>query len=156
MKPENWIALVTGVVNLILTATGLYLGPKLAVKRALEQFHSQKWWEKQEQTYTCLLERLSWLKAQNIRYMDSEERGTHYSATDNESKTAQEARQYIEMSVEHGSYLISEPAAKALRATLYVHGDWPMDHYDLYHDKLEAAISIIRAEANSKVKPNRH
>ena len=46
MKPEAWITLG----NLLLTAVGLgfglYFGPKIAVRRAVEQFRSQKWWEK--------------------------------------------------------------------------------------------------------------
>lgn len=54
MKPEHWITLA----NLLLTAIGLYLGPKLAVKRSLEQFQAQKVWERKDQAYTQVLSAL--------------------------------------------------------------------------------------------------
>jgi hypothetical protein len=54
MKPEHWITLA----NLLLTAIGLYVGPKLAVKRSLEQFQAQKVWERKDQAYTQVLSAL--------------------------------------------------------------------------------------------------
>jgi len=51
MKPENWIAIGSAVLTAGLTATGLYFGPKLAVKRSLEQFQLQRRWELQHQAY---------------------------------------------------------------------------------------------------------
>lgn len=65
LKPENWIAIGSAFLTALITGVGLYVGPKIAVKRSIEQFRSQKWWENQASAYAALLSRLAILKHHN-------------------------------------------------------------------------------------------
>src|ERR1035438_843494 len=55
MKPENWITLGNLFLTVIGLAIGLSIGPKRAVRLALEQFRSQRWWERQATVYDDII-----------------------------------------------------------------------------------------------------
>ena len=73
--PENWVALLGVIIGAIVTSIGLYLGPKFTIRRALEQFRSQKLWEKKVETYTMALEVLHTMKWNSNQDLNQEASG---------------------------------------------------------------------------------
>jgi hypothetical protein len=155
MKPENWIALAGVILSALLTGIGLYFGPKLAVKRALEQFRSEKWWERKEQIYTTLLEQLSLIFHHHSKLLHAEQMGETFTLSDKDREGVEQARQHLKKSLELGQYLISTKAADALNKALWANGDCAMEYYDDSCTKLANAIELIKKEAISEVPPHK-
>ena len=152
MKPEHWIAIGSAVLTAILTAIGLYVGPKLAVKRSLEQFRSQKWWERQQEVYTQLLEDLSIIYSHDLDVMDQIETENNYKLTTEISGMITSARHRVERLSVTGAYMISEAAACAL--TKYQRASYRADAEshphaacDIESSAAKECLEIIKQEA---------
>lgn len=143
------------MLSAILTGVGLYFGPKLAVKRALEQFRSEKWWERKEQIYTTLLEQLSLIYHHHSKLLNAEHMGETLSLSDKDRELVDQALQHLKKSLELGQYLISTDAAKALQRVLWADGEFAMEYYEDSCSKLSTAIELIRKEAISEVPPHK-
>jgi hypothetical protein len=149
MKPEHWITLGGVIVSAVLTAVGLYLGPKFAVRRAIEQFRSEKWWEKQYDTYTSLLEHLSTIQYHAANRCSAIEQ--HYAVVVNEftKEKLRLAQHEIQNYTAQGAYLLSESAAEALRR-FERESDDPADNneYDIHSRQYDAAKQFIEVLSN--------
>src|SRR5665213_1302966 len=154
MKPENWIALLGVLLSALFTGAGLYFVPKLAVKRALEQFRSEKWWERKEQIYTTLLEQLSIILHHHSRLLEAEVMGETSNLGDKDRESVEQARQHLRKSLQMGQYLISAEAASALSKVLGADGDFALEYYEDSCTRLENAITLIKKEAISEVPPS--
>jgi hypothetical protein len=124
------------------------------VKRALQQFRSQKWWEKQQEAYTIILEHVSTIQYDAGIECDAIEQG--YSRTRGEflQELTRKAYYEIERFAAQGDYLISPTAAKALQEFQKAINKWSGvdsgDPYETYSERFNAAkecISVITAEA---------
>lgn len=147
MKPEHWLTLA----NVILTAIGLYVGPKLAVRRSLEQFRSQKWWERQGDTYNQILETLGTVKHCVSQTLECERHDYMIEPSKLliEQSVAAVARLVQIAAV--GPYYISEEASKALDKFVI---DWstdgglaPSDEYERHLKTINESLDVIRSEA---------
>jgi hypothetical protein len=153
MKPENWIAIGSAVLTGLITAAGLYLGPKFAVKRSLQQFRSEHWWKKQDETYTKLLEHLSVIQTDSGNYIESIEMQESYHPGEIQKARVHSAYNELEALTAQGSYLISEKAAEALR--IFQHESWvgPDDDahggYSKTFDAAKKCIAVLTAEAKA-------
>ena len=58
MDFKTAMSIVTEVTALI----GIFVAPWLAVKLSLKQFRSTRWWEKQAETYSNIMEKLKTLQ----------------------------------------------------------------------------------------------
>lgn len=151
MKPEHWLTLA----NVILTAIGLYFAPKIAVKRALEQFRATKWWEKQQEAYSCLLGHISTIRYDARLECAAIEEDCERTRGEFLAQLTKTAYFEVERFSAQGDYLISPAAAKALQKFQKVIDGWSVpenmsDAHKLYGNRLEAAtecIAVLTAEA---------
>ena len=141
MKPENWISVAVAVW----TAIALFVGPRIAVRLSLKQFRSQKWWERQNEVYTQLLEDLS---------MDEIETRSEYNPGPEIVAAAARAKHRVEQQSVTGAYIISEPAASAL--TKYQRASYkadaeshPHDAYDIRSSAAKECLEVIKIEATT-------
>lgn len=153
MKPELWITLG----NLVLTAIGLYFGPKLAVKRSLEQFRSQKWWERQHDTYTHILEDLSTMFAHHASLCDEITQSIKYSPSTETWEQIRIANNRLELTSITGAYLISERAAVALKEYNQVAYKSLLEREqfasaEMICDAAKTCMEIVKAEAKAAIK----
>ncbi len=153
MKPENWISLGVGLLTAILTGVGLYLGPKLAVRRALEQFRSQKWWEKQEQTYSTLLDALAVILSHLSAEWEREIGTNLLKASDEELIRYRRAELEIDTRFAQGAYLVSDTTIEALGKLIATRD---ADQYSsLAHElnddigEMKVCIQVVRKEARN-------
>jgi hypothetical protein len=153
MKPENWISIAGFLLTAIVTALGLYLGPKFAVKRSIEQFRSQKWWESQEDAYRTLLQDLTIAKQYLLDEWESITRGESAPNSARRSRFF-EAISSIELQVYTGPYLLSEETIKAALAFLSrlsnQKGDL-RDDLDKTSDAIIKCVDIVREEAQKQL-----
>jgi hypothetical protein len=129
MKANNWIAIGSAFISALLTAIGLYFGPMIAVKRALEQFRSTKWWEKQCAAYDILLESLSVAQYVYGNHLEAITLQSTYTPSDFLKEKLRLANHEIEKHTAQGVYLLTEEAAKALK-------QYQRDHYIEYDEDL--------------------
>ena len=150
LKPDNWIAIGSALLTALVTAIGLYIGPKLAVRRSLEQFRSQKWWERQHEMYTNILEDLSAICAYTTNRMNAPAE----RITPELVERVTLARHRLELTALTGAYLVSETAAKALLRYQkeisdpeLIDNTWDM--WEITSNAAEQCLQIIRSEANA-------
>jgi hypothetical protein len=139
MKPEHWFTLC----NLVLTAIGLYFGPTIAVRRSLEQFRSQKWWERKANAYDELIRAASRLCAYHSRCVDVEMKGWQMTeewkrATDEKRK---EAVGILENYSDFGGFAISETAGYAIRRIQASFEPKDGEPPSEYHDRVAAVLN---------------
>ena len=153
MKPEHWIAIVGILLTTLVTAIGLYLGPKRAVKQAIEQFRSQKWWEKQEQTYSSLLDALAVILSHLSAEWEREIGTNHLNASDEEMVRYRKAELEVDTRFGQGAYLVSDTTIEALGKLIATRD---ADHYssvahelDNYIGEMKACIQVVRREARN-------
>jgi hypothetical protein len=149
MNPETLTA-----IQIAVTLVGMFVAPWLAVKWSLKQFRSQSWLQEQHDTYSKLLQSLSVIRHDNRLDLWAETEG-YSRSPEHLRQLVRESRQHIMRYLDHGSYLISDDAAEALRYVLTsdVVEDNPILQCENLEDRLEKAITILRAEANIRVKP---
>ena len=151
MKPENWIAIGSVVLTALVTAIGLYFGPKLTVKRAIEQFRSQKWWEKQCDTYSTLLESLSIVQCILQNHLGAIETDSRYEPSEFMVEKLRLANHEIEKHTAQGAYLLSDAATEALRLyrrdSDYHYDVDPYDNYKAHYEAAKACIVTVSTEA---------
>ena len=132
---------VTIIVSLAINLIGVLLAPWLAVKRSLKQFRSTRWWEKQAEAYSEIMEQLRTLQYALGRWCDESSHLIDLSKSEKETlnKKFVEAREVLEKSAAAGAYLISEEASNALTILIKelnktnARGDWLSDldrHYE--------------------------
>jgi hypothetical protein len=145
MKPEHWITLG----NLLLTAIGLYFGPKLAVKRSLEQFRAQKVWERKDQAYTQILSALLRMK-QGLDEIRKELQGEPFMDVSEavERQKRDEARWLAQEMQYH--YIVSTKTQSSLSAALETY-QLPLAQIDTSIATLVACISTVMQEASGEL-----
>ena len=152
MKPENWIALGSAVLTGALTALGLYLAPKLAVKRALEQFRHEKLWERQEQLYSQLLTALSVIRSGLYNTYDHFLGKSVPDISEDDRKQSKEARRLIEELA--SNYLISSVTGNALIEFIKVLDSDSPDGFEGVDNAIVAiqkCINIVNQEARREI-----
>ncbi len=141
------------IAQITVTLIGMFVGPWLAVRWSLKQFRQNKWWEEKGQVYRTLLEDLSWLRQQNIIFLQAAEEGEEYSASEYINNLEREVRQRINRCIGFSSYLISKDAAKALEDAIQPTGDGDLEYFDDAIGKCDRALSLIREEASLEIRP---
>lgn len=147
MKPENWIALSSALLSTFVTAFGLYLGPKLAVRRTVEQFRSTKWWEKQQEAYSILLGHISTIRYDARLELAAIEEGYDRARGKFLQELTRTAYFEVERFTAQGDYLISTDSARALQFLQKTLDKWSAlegnDRHNAYSKRLEAATECI-------------
>jgi len=139
-----------GGLALTLAVSG-FIGPRLAVWSSLRQFQSQKWHERQIETYTELLERLAimvhWAGASTEASAGSWATGPNSKLTEQLPEAVGRVSKIAAM----GPFLISEEVSKALDRVV---GRWylntgcgPHDECEEMHDEAKRCLEIVRSEA---------
>jgi hypothetical protein len=153
MTPDNWIALGGVAASAIVTGLGLYFGPRFAVQRSLEQFRSQKWWEKRHETYNAIIEHLSTIQVvSGSRCNDIEEHMQMYPLTFPDFQPDERSGQaYTELRTyaAQGTFLVSEKAAEALHT--FHQETWPDPSEDMlesYTNAHQASIKCLATMVN--------
>jgi hypothetical protein len=150
MKPEHWIAVGSAATSAILTALGLWLGPRLAVKRSIEEFQSRKWWELRVGTYSVLLEALSSLQWSLTQKLNAEMGSLHFEDWDVEASRLHVSA--LAKTFSSKGYLLSSRTARAIDKILYVYSDptigsGVIDRLNIEIDELGKCIAIVKDEA---------
>jgi hypothetical protein len=146
MKPET-----TSSIQIVISLIGMFVGPWLAVKWSLKQFRSEKWWEKQYETYSAILEHLSVIQYNSANYCEGIELRYTYAPGDAVKQKMSLACSELDKYTAQEAYLISDAAAEALRS--YQREAWaaPEDSPHDAHEKSYAAakkcIAVLTAEA---------
>jgi len=141
MKPENWITLGGVAVTAVLTTIGLILGPKRAVRLALEQFRAERWWEKKAAAYDDVVRSASRLCSFHCDCVDSLRLG--YQLNEEWSKESREkykeAQTILERYCFSGGFLVSEETENSIKRILHcLESDGESD-YD-YHDRVSSSL----------------
>ncbi len=127
MKPENWISLA----QFAFTAAALFIGPWWAVRRSIAQFHEQKIWEKQVETYQQLISDISHLYED---YSDNFQRAVTDQKPSELSSELKEARTRLERHANCGGFIVSERAGETIRKALYSTDPSRYGSYAEYYD----------------------
>jgi hypothetical protein len=139
MKPEIWISIVTCCITLF----GMFMGPRIAVRMALKQFRSQKWWELQTETYGRLLQSLAVIKHHfDGRVLDStsgRDGHTHPKLDDEFSTASADLHKFVAT----GGYYFSDDTNAALRTFMK---NWALDYAG--KSFAETATILAREAAN--------
>lgn len=148
MKPEHWITLG----NLLLTAIGLYFGPKFAVTRSLEQFRTQKLWERKDQAYTQILSALTRMK-QSLDEINKEIQGKPFMDVSEavQRQKCDDAR-WLAQEMQH-QYIVSAKTQSSLCAALETY-ELPLAQIDTSVATLATCISIVMQEARGELALN--
>jgi hypothetical protein len=148
MITKDWLS----IVQILVTIAGMYVGPKLAIRYSMKQFHSTKWWERREQLYTSLLESLSFLRYYYAEQLDAAQMQGRWNPSEADKKNYAESIERLQKSIEFGSYLLSEESAKVITAVVFAGGDSAYEYFDSKIDAVIKATGIVRNEANLNVK----
>lgn len=131
------------------TVVGMLIGPWIAVKLSLRQFRSQRWWEKQADAYTRLLEAL-YIMQWNLGETENQLlrlKSNHISLPESSEQTLTTLARIAAT----GGYVISEAAAKAVETFLSSYSgnvaEDPMKEIDISYDAIKACIVIVKEEA---------
>ena len=89
----------------------------VTVKFSMQQFFEQRWWEKKAETYSQIVEALSYLQYHNVEWLDSQIEGKTLSGPKVEklSEGYFQAKEEIAKASAMGAYIISEDATVALK-----------------------------------------
>ena len=150
MRPENWITIVGTALTATLTALGLYYGPKIAVRRSLEQFRSQKWWERKASAYDELIRAASRLLAYHSDCWEQQTRGWRW--TEDRQKESDEKRKealaVLETFSDLGGFVISEAAGKVVKRLQASEeptgGENPVEYHDRASDALIKELVVLK------------
>jgi hypothetical protein len=150
MRPENWITIVGTALTATLTAFGLYYGPKIAVRRSLEQFRSQKWWERKASAYDELIRAASRLLAYHSDCWEQQTRGWRW--TEDRQKESdekhREALAVLETFSDLGGFVISEAAGKVVKRLQASEeptgGENPVEYHDRASDALIKELVVLK------------
>jgi hypothetical protein len=147
---KEWLT----VAQIVITIIGMGVGPWLAVRWSLKQFRSQKWWERQQEVYTQLLEDLSVIYSHDMGVMDEIETGNKYMPALEVGAMVTSAKHRIERLSITGAYIISEVTASALMK--YQRASYKADAESHPHDACEIessaakdCLEVIKKEAIS-------
>jgi hypothetical protein len=142
MKPENWITLCGTAATAVLTVIGLYFGPKRAVRLSLEQFRTQKWWERKASAYDDLIRATSRLLAYHGECFDMITMG--WNPSEEKQKESDGARKQAMAVLETysalGGFSISEDAGKVVKRILLSEGLQQDDDPHGYHDRTSGVL----------------
>jgi hypothetical protein len=145
------------MLTALITGLGLYLGPKFAVRRAIEQFREQTWWGKQQEAYTQVLENLAVIKhcmAAQLNHLKHPDfmLAPHVQFLQQTPQAGVKLQHLAAL----GPYYLSETASEALDKFVAEWGiETGLGEAEECERKLQgsiAALSIIRREANDNLK----
>jgi hypothetical protein len=136
MKPENWITLGSLLLTALMTAIGLYLGPKLAVRRSLEQNHSQTILTRKIDVYQQLIGDMSEL----LEYYSDSFTASIMGLSKTKSETIATAQRTLERNAGAGGFIISQAAEDALKRTMSALSERNYDSTQEAYDSISAAL----------------
>jgi hypothetical protein len=147
-------------LQLTFTVIGMFFGPWLAVRLSLRQFRSQKWWERQQEAYTTLLESLSVILNFYETHFDALIHGEGWRPGSDVFQRLKDARYQLEKYSAIGAYLISDEASEALR--LYHRKTYRADegcdedkYFQILSSEAAKCIHVLKAEAKKELKTAR-
>jgi hypothetical protein len=153
MKPEHWI----GITQIVVTLAGMFIASKLAVSSSIKQFRSQKWWDRQGETYNRILESLAVIK-HGVATRLNHELEPRYALEPSELLESQEATASAEVAklAAMGPYYLSEAASAALDKVVAQLGIDPgislESEYSQRLNTLNECMTVLRTEAHKSLK----
>ncbi len=142
--PALFVAIITSIIT---------------VRLSIKQFYKQKWWEKKADTYSKIIEELSYMQFYfseifdegiNIKKLSEEDRKEF-------KKKYKKSKQLIFKSYAAGSYIISSNSIKALERLIKELEEEKMnchfvENYDRWYGATKDCIKTIREEAKKDLK----
>jgi hypothetical protein len=142
-----------------ITTIVAFVGPRLAVQLSLRQFRTQKWWERQQEAYTTLLESLSVILYYYQAHFDTYCRGEGWNPNAQVIEDVRQARYRLEQSSATGAYLVSDVAADALRKfheSVNMENFVPdQEFFRTFRDEAQKCIQVLKSEAKKDLKTAR-
>ncbi len=145
-------ALVPALIVSMLTA---YVTVKLATK----QFYSQKWWEKKAESYSRIIEELSYQQYYYGVLFDESIGAKNLDEDEFNSlkENYKSSKQLIMKAYASGAYIISEKTIKSLKDFVKEIEKEEYDchfsvNYDRWYGATKECISVIREEAKKELK----
>lgn len=144
---KDWLV----VAQIVVTLIGMIVGPWLAVRWSLKRFRTEKWWERQQETYRVLLENLSVVKSYYANKYEAIIQGDGYEPGADIDEQLRKVCYDLEKHSATGAYLISTVAAEALRKYIR-ESDVPYDcpaHEAVgkLFDAANSCIEVLKVEA---------
>lgn len=131
----------------------------ITVRLSIKQFYTQKWWEKKADTYSKIIEELSYLQFYFGELFDEGVQIKQISDEDREElrKKYKNSKQLIFKTYASGAYIISNNSIKALEELIKeLDEEKPnchfVDNYDRWYGKTKDCINKIREEAKRDLK----
>jgi hypothetical protein len=149
MKPEHLISLAGVILTALLTGVGLYIGPKRAVRLALEQFRAEKWWERKATAYDDIVRSASRLCGFHCDCYASLKLGYHIGEEWLEACRVknQEATAVLETHRFSGGFVISEEAGRSINRILNVLDfdcEGELEFHDRASDVLRDEVKVLK------------
>lgn len=131
----------------------------ITVRLSIKQFYTQKWWEKKADTYSKIIEELSYLQFYFGELFDEGIQIKHISEEEREDlyKRHKNSKQLIFKSFASGAYIISNKSIKALERLIKALEEEKTnchftDNYDRWYGATKECIQEIREEAKRDLK----
>jgi hypothetical protein len=144
------------VIQLAISVIAGVAGPFVAVWLSLKQFRSQKWWERQEQTYTVLLASLSFIQfCSTQEYNKFRNQVSYYTLTKADVNRLKLSRQNLQELRMSGGYIISDKTAAAVNEFLQIYDFDEWDDPEKHLNAVNECINIVKDEAIGALDPAR-
>ena len=154
--------LTNALVAIVVGGVSAYLAGHFGVRRALEQFRSERWWERKADAYTDILDALSDLH----RYADllaKESLGSRFSDEHRQQleERHRDADHRLSRAMNVGGFIISDDVGQRLEEVRdrseALEDEWeqgrgegpPWEHYEEYAKLYASAIRKIRADSKA-------
>jgi len=149
---QGIIALIAGVVISVVTAY-------VTVQLSMKQFYSQKWWEKKAETYSNIIEHLSYLQYYFEEWFAEGVHEKELSSIDKErlSDGYRQARESIIKASAIGAFIVSDKTTAVLETLLREldkkdqKGNWVGD-IDRCYGSVKECIAKIRKYSEKELK----
>jgi len=141
------IALIPSLIVAVFTSF-------LSVRLALKRFYSQRWWEKQAEAYSQILEHLSYLRFESSEWLDDLQGGITLN-TDDEKRLSEgykRSRESLIRTAAIGEFIVTGTTTEALSKLLTKLASQHFEE-DLYlaveksHEAVTECIKIVREDA---------
>jgi hypothetical protein len=150
MTPKDWI-------QIAITLSGMVLGPLLAVRLSLKQFHSQKSWEHKVEAYNKVMGHLAILKHSIRLFHETGIRIIEISPERLQTLNSDynNARQELERDSIAATLIIDCDTRKAINELINTletsNADWLTEN-ELHWDAIDKCISAIEAHSAKALK----